>query len=426
MNSRERLMSFLLILFIGLAVAGFLGYQFILGPIQEANTSIAELETKIEDMELREAKLQKDTKQYEIDRKMSLPADVDLARRQYGIQLESLLRKSRFVANTIKVTPRPVDAKTVPVLGPKKPAYSKLLFDIQVSGELANLVEFLELFYKQPLLHQIKSMTVQRPTSNNERRRNSTNMEMTIIVEALVLDKAEARATLAPVPSGFNMLGGGGGAYSVGQVGMTSGQGAPYQLDPVLATPTRTYAAITGKNIFFGPPPKEPVVEKEFVADPDFSPFIKLVAITNDTGKMTAEFFDLYNNQDYKIIQDADGAIKVESFYRVQGNKKLILPRPKHFEFGSTEGGNLRQYKVVKVGDGEIYVQELNEERDKKLKVGAALVGGGAVPQIVLEKTYMISVGGTVKDAQLLTTREARQVLLGSNSPAPETKKPEL
>lgn len=426
MNSREQLMSFLLILFISLFAALFLGYQFIWSPIREAETAIHEIETKIDEMEIRELKLQKDTKRYEVDRKMSLPADVDLARREYGIQLESLLRRSDFQANAIKVTPRPLDNKTAPTLGPKKPAYTKILFEIQVAGDLGNLVEFLELFYKQPLLHQIKSMTVQRPAGNAERRRNSTDMDMHLVVEALVLDKAEVRPTLAPVPVAFNMIGGGSGAYGVGQIGMITGKGAPYHLDPVLAEPHRQYASITGKNIFFGPPPKEKPTTIDVIPDPDFSPFIKLIGISNDAGKMTATFFDLYNKQDHKITQNLDGSIKVESFYYAGENKKAILPRPKHFEFGSTEGQNLRQFKIVKVADGELYVQELNEDRDKKLKMGASLLGGGAVPQLVPEKTYMISVGSTVKDAQLLTSREARQILLGSNTNEPTTKKPEL
>jgi hypothetical protein len=432
MNSRERLMSFLLILFIGIFITGFLAYQFILSPIQAANGQIADLESKIDEMEQREAKHQRDLKLYEVSRKMSLPADVDLARREYGIQLESLLRKSDFAPNAIKVTPRPIDTKTVPTLALKKPAYTKLLFDIQVTGDLGALVNFLEFFYKQPLLHQVKSMTIQRPTGNSERRRNSTDMEMIIIVEALVLDKAEARATLNPVPSSINMIGGGGGMYAVGQIGVKSGKGSPYHLDPVLATTPRQYAAITGKNIFFGPPPPPPPkrevkIEEPKQVDPDFSPFIKLVGITNDNGKFTATFFDLYNKQDHKITQSTDGSIRVESYYYTGDNKKPVLPRPRHFQFGSEEGGNFRQFKVVKVADSELYLQELNEERDKKIKLGGSLLGGGLVPQLITEKTFMITVGGTVKDAQLLTTREARQILMGSNvPPMTEIKKPGL
>lgn len=425
MTQRERTLSLVLILFIFVIGGGFAAYTLILTPIQEATREIGEIEIEVDKMEARETEVLTALKKYELQKKMSLPVEVDLARREYGMQLESLLRRSDFQPNAIKVTSREPDIKTAPQVAPKKSAYTKLQFDIQVTGDLTSLIEFLELFYKQPLLHQIKTFTVQRGTRINDRRKSGYDMDMTIIVEAIVLDKAESRPTLTHVPKEFNLVGGGGGAYAVGMIGLNTGRGSPYNFAPVLATPKREYASITGKNIFFGPPPPTPktiVMEEERVREPDISPFIKLVGITNVDDKRAATFFDVYNKNDHRITENSDGTMKIESYYYLGDAKKPILPRPKFFEFGDQEGGNFRQFRVVKITDSEFFFQELDEVKNKKMQFGASLLGGGTIPQLFVEKTYVLRVGQNMKEGQLLTSREARQVFLGSVPPEPKEK----
>ena len=78
------------------------------------------------------------------------------------------------------------DNKSVPMLAAKKPAYTKLAWTCRPRGTCTTCL--LRLFYSQPLLHSVKSMTVQRPADN--RSRTTRELDVNVKVEALVLDNA--------------------------------------------------------------------------------------------------------------------------------------------------------------------------------------------------------------------------------------------
>lgn len=141
--------------------------------------------------------------------------------------MTQLLRESGFDAGTFSITPK-VDNKSVPTLGKNKPVYTRLIYTLTAKGELAAVVDFMHRFYKVRLLHQIRNLTLRRPIQSGGANR-SNELDVTMTVEALVLDNAEARKTLLP-------------------------EKTP-ELPPLLAAEERNYAAIPGKDIFFGPPP---------------------------------------------------------------------------------------------------------------------------------------------------------------------------
>jgi len=438
MNQRERTMTVVLMVVIFLMLAGFLGYQFIWSPIQDRNKQIANLREEISEREKRVTEITEQLPRYNQLRKLSLPADVDLARREYEMQLSGLLRRADFPASAITITPRPADVKTAPPLSGKKPAYTKLAFVVQVKGELASFVDFLDQFYRQPLLHQIKLLTVTRPNRSGDRKATANELDINMTIEAIVLDSADPRLTLAPVPLAANLLGGGGGAFRVGMIAVESGRGGPVNLgsflamnsaagrkqvdyDLTLAEPARQYASIAGKNVFFGPPPPpqvEPTAEQP--KEPDLAPYIRLTSVSESDGFGRAHLFDFFNKQDYYIEQKPDGSVNVEVYWYVQ-DRRRPGGKGRDIEIGDPEGGNYVRLRVLKVHDGDLIVQVPEEEKVKKARTTAAVVGGSALGGVNLGKIYRWHVGQVLKEMTPLRASEVRQALSPAASERPAT-----
>src|SRR5205823_6656854 len=113
-------------------------------------------------------------------------------------------------------------------------------------------VNFLEKFYKTPILHSIKMIDVHKPITNTGPQRPN-ELDITLAIEAAILDNAEKRQTLIPEKS-----------------------------DPhLLASKPREYVSIAGKNIYFGNPPKSTGPQRP-ASDFDPTTQIRLCQITHD------------------------------------------------------------------------------------------------------------------------------------------------
>src|SRR5262249_41155466 len=154
----------------------------------DRNNSIAQLKLEIDKKKLEVLKIQAEQAKLRHWRQLSLPADPDLASREYEKFLGDLVRLSQFGGSSLSIKAAK-DTKTNPTLAGKtrEPIYTKLTFTVSnAQGDLSNLVTFLERFYRTGLLHQIKKLSVQRPrTPTPEQKPNSLDIGMTI--EALVL-----------------------------------------------------------------------------------------------------------------------------------------------------------------------------------------------------------------------------------------------
>src|SRR4029077_7099058 len=79
--------------------------------------------------------------------------------------------------------------------GKKEPIYTRLNFTIAADGELADLIDFLERFYRTPLLHEIKKLDVRRPLTPiidvTPQRQSAHLLHIDMTVEALGLAGAE-------------------------------------------------------------------------------------------------------------------------------------------------------------------------------------------------------------------------------------------
>jgi hypothetical protein len=404
MTTRERNLSVAVSAVLGVAAVGFLGYWLVLGPwleknrqIKQKQTEIAQLQEDIDDIVLLKRK-------FEGARQQSLPVDpiqgVGESRQKYTDLLEHMCRRADLTG--LKITPGEPDSKTAPQIASKKPAYTKLIWDLSAKGDEYHVIDFLRLFYSQPLLHSIKTMTIQRPSDN--RQRSSRELDVSIKIEALVLDNAPTRPTLLPVVREIALLSGAASYTGYNSVAVETGRGAPVPPAGVLAdNPPREYLAIAGKNIFFGPLPVKPTFETG--PEDDISQFVVLTSITQDDDKdIVAVFRDSLNNNDYTIVQSPNGSIAVKGEYELLGKKKLLPgyseKRPgQNLLYGSEEGGNVRVWRVRRVTTTEVILERADrpaDDEEKPKPPALAFLGGGVgafvhVPEG--KKMYQVSVG---------------------------------
>jgi hypothetical protein len=361
-TQRERALTYLLLGGIVLGGLGFFGFQFLLKPLFEADARLAELTTEVETKQDEVKKIQAKLPQLAAMRKISLPSDVMSARRQYEELLSNMGLKADFVPGSMKINFSEPDTKNSPQLALKKPAYTRLIYTLQARGDEHAVVEFLKLFYKEPLLHQIRKIAIQRPQQlGAQTKTNELTLDATI--EALVVDNAENRKTLQP-------------------------EKAPETLPNGMARPEEAYASITGKNVFFGPPP---VIERtrsgdENVSDIDMTQFIYLTDIATGDGWTQAGFFDRIGRRMYVSRMTSDGNAHTEYFRTVgehQRWKSWDKTKANALRFYDEDGQPLHNaskqpisYQIVKITPGEVIVRKL--DRDEVLKRAMMATFGAA------------------------------------------------
>lgn len=402
MTTRERHLAVAVSAVLGVALVGFVAWSFVLSPLSEKNKQI-----KAKSEEIRQVQNDIDDiliakRKYEAQRIQSLPGDpvqgVGVARSEYTDLLTGMCRRADLTG--LKITVAEPDNKSVPMLAAKKPAYTKLSWDVSAKGDLYHLVDFLRMFYSQPLLHSIKSMTVQRPA--DARSRDTRELDVSLKVEALVLDNAQVRPTLLPVVREIALLSG-PAAYTGFNFGaVQSGKGAPVPPPGVLADPPREYLAIAGKNMFFGSPKKE--TEREKPPEVDISQFLVLTSIVgHDDGSVEAMFRDQLHNYDYVISQSPQGTIHVRGEWEVNEKKKLIFgyddKKPSQTLFyGSADDGNYRVWRVRRVTASEVILEMADKAASEAARAkpsGLAFLGGaaGVFVDVPEGKVYSVGVG---------------------------------
>lgn len=431
MNERTKILVLLGLIFL---VAGGGGFYFLIyGPLQERNTRITRLESDIaeQDAEIRDI----ERKLPELDRmqKRSLPSDVEFARREYEVELNSLMRRSGFNMANVRIEPRPASSSGAPELTKGKPAYTRLEYGVTVPEvQTSQLVRFLESFYRYNLLHQIRTLNVSRSLSAARRTGSSRGDEeapktlsLRMTVEAIVLDRAEDRASLLPDTEAVS-------AWSR------------------LAKESREYTRILEKDPFFGPPPP-PIPESPREAPPppppgpepfDVGPYMRLTGITFQdvqdayrdpaleaiTGPIsnvvpefsyeyaTADLYDRYHNRAYTIGMAFDGISTVAGYiFEVgeDGRKKEGILESFMLEF--IEDGKKRRYEVVRIDPTSILLQEPVSVKERNARASARASVFGVAPVATIPKevppTYRWRIGDDFSKIESIPADEARVLL---------------
>lgn len=349
MTKREKTLAFILLPPMLLVGVGVMAHQLWWDPLRTKEQRILTMRNEIDDKKLALAKANDRKKDLDTYRVISLPRDVDLARLKYEEKISSLIRDAGFDPAAITIQPKPPDTKTGPVVAKgQPPVYTRLEFIVGLKGDLLSLVNFMEKFYKIQLLHKIRNLKVSRPSTAR-----TTDLDITMTIVALVLEKADARKTLMPEK--------------------------PPELASILATPERKYPAIAGRNLFLGPP--DAVVEAQRKPSPMFAEFIKFNGYTDGV----ATLYDEYNNQEYTVRPRADGTgYRVEVTYLVNGRKRS-LRTGKTFDIMDEYGELQRRWLVLRAAQREIFLQDE-------------------------EGCFVLHLGQRLSELQKLTTEEAAKL----------------
>ncbi|MDB5307518.1 MAG: hypothetical protein JWO38_1720 [Gemmataceae bacterium] len=300
MSSRERTLAVLLIGLILLGVGGVGGYMLVYEPVQRKWAEAAKLEEEVADLDGKLAQAGKDVPRLADARRRSLPPDQTLSRREYGEMMSRLLLRAN-VPLGFRVTERSPDAAGVPLLAAKKPAYTRVVYEIAFEkADMWAVHDFLAAYYKLNLLHQITALEIKTDTAQTGTQRKAApdrkDLSVKVTTEAIVLDGAEPRRTLLPVPTAFAAAGGFAGYHALALT-PEAGRGlTPVQLAPVLSPARRDSTLIVQNDIFHGPLPPPPPLQVEKIADvsvevekPIPSVIVPLAGDLGPAGKVTLE-----------------------------------------------------------------------------------------------------------------------------------------
>ncbi|CAN5317307.1 hypothetical protein BH10PLA2_BH10PLA2_23310 [soil metagenome] len=372
MNARERLLAFVVLGFLGVAVGGFLFHTFFWSPLQKAEDSIIGLREQIEKKNARVAEIQAQEPTLARWKALTLPSDVKLASLEYDKWLSNEVQKSGITKPS--VTPKPTDLKsgqiaTGTAAAKTPPVYAKLGFSVTGRATLGNLVRFLEKSYSAGLLHQIRILSIQRPLTQMAEQKKD-ELDITLSIEALSLAGADQRKSLLPVIDPRLLAIATIGGLRRAPIGLAL---APDALGPrgdlgpgKLASSDREYADLAKKDIFVG---RTAVPETR--ASVDANRYYTLTDISEDELKTSsgakkirqANMFDRYNNR--KVPLQVEKSSHVSEFAVREENYSIIF-----------------RGSVVKINDRDVIFQRLDNE-GKPVK----------------DNFYRIVLGGNMQDA---------------------------
>ncbi|MCI0740163.1 MAG: hypothetical protein L0Y72_14040 [Gemmataceae bacterium] len=265
MTQREKNLTWILLGIVGVGGGFFLVHQMFVKPMQDYNRQIATLQDEVDqkDLQLRTVKREKLT--LEKWKLMSLPANPDKASAEYGAFLRDVFRNAGVTMENYSGPPA-IELKPV---GPqaKKAGHTPLTFTIRGKGTVSQIALALEKIQHTPLLHRVKSLTVDRPDApGKDSREPNPRLGVHLVMEALIVHKADARgdhlqgpdprAVLIDMVSALR-----GGPIGLGQLAYAAGPTSPLVAKKLVKeTGSRNYADdLRGRNVFVGAlqPPKE-------------------------------------------------------------------------------------------------------------------------------------------------------------------------
>jgi hypothetical protein len=296
----------------GLVVVVFFVTAF-LQPLWTHNETIRNLNGELADRQRELAQKQAERRDLNRLRALSLPADpearheaYEMAWNEYDKYLWKLVRDNRLQSVVVRRGAPPVTKidRGGRAVANKKPVFLPLTYTVEATGELTSLVALLDDFYRTPLLHQIKTLSV-KPAGGDGRkpRPGSRELALKMTVEALILDGAEKRPFLMPLdqrmlavngllalrhaPAGLPLV-----PWSADNTGL---------LRPVpLTTPATPgqYAEISRKNVFFAPiPPRVEPSKPRIYPEVNRNDHIRLTSIIHTGETWHAFIYDVFHDK---------------------------------------------------------------------------------------------------------------------------------
>jgi hypothetical protein len=334
MTSREQTLALVLIGATILIGGGAGGYMLIWQPLQRQkaaeealNKEIAELQAQVDGQRAIAQRLAD-------ARTRSLPADESLARREYTVALEHLV-EGAGVPKGYTITPKTVDnsSKAVPEIAKGKPVYTRVAYELTFKkADMWAIKDFLQAYYRLGLLQQITAITIKKeedPGAKNAGKRN--DLTVTLTTEAILVDGAETRRTLLPVPTAFAAIG--GGAIHKGMTLIPeAGRGVRTQVPVSVLSPVgRDYTLMVLKDPFNGPLPPPPPFKLAKIPDVKIKPDERPAAVKVPISGAGADGATITAIAEKGGTLFAPGALKVD-----QKAQSIELPKT-----SATEGSSL-------------------------------------------------------------------------------------
>lgn len=396
MTPRERTLATLVGAFILAVLVGLGGYVGVYLPLSAKREAARALDDEIADKEFRLATILKDKPRLDAALKRSLPAHPDDARQEYDAAISRLLRDAKVPAAAITVRPKAVDNRNVPEITPKlgptpaRPAYTKVALEVTLKPvSYATLIDVLYRYYRLDLLQQITKFNVKRLEGGAAARRTSSvlqdraDLEVQFVTEAVILDGAENRRTLAPVPVAMGAAGGAAGYGALLHSPVVARRIVRPEADAILAAADRDYTLLLVKDVFHGPPnppqQEEPPPPKE-----DTSRFIRLTGVgRNPDGTGRAFIEDTASKQQYEIELTRKGGdliSEVVKYYFINRIKKAYAPEAV-LDISESSSGTARKFRVIGLdGDALILAEAGGSAAPKTAASAGGRKGSGPRP----------------------------------------------
>lgn len=253
MTQRERNLVYVLGGILGVGAVALVGYQWFAAPLKSYNDDIDRLDQEVVRKETELNQLRADMLDLDKARKQSLHAKPDEAALEYSKYLKKVLADCGLKVEVF-TPPSPVDLRSHAAKAGKEALHIKMPFIVRAQGTLPQLAKFLETVQRTPVLHRVKTMTLDRVDGKEATPR--VNAQITL--EAMISSGAYAKLepTLKPDPK------------------MKLNEG----------NSSRQYADLSKRNPFTGPlpPPPEKIAKKEEPEDdpePEFDvrKYVRLV-----------------------------------------------------------------------------------------------------------------------------------------------------
>lgn len=354
MNPRERILATTALVAVLAGGLFLIVYQFYWSPLHKKNETIDALRADIDKQTVTVREMEAQRRKLERWRLMSLPGDENFAGVEYEKFLTKMLQESGFT-DTI-VTPQKSDPKAFGTTGgPKGPGIAtKMPFRASGSAPITAVVEMLKRFYEAGLLHQIRTLSIQRPVTITGQR-NANQLDVTMTIEALIVPVVSPPGSSPPVLTlkrplipavdprlmtlaavGNLLRGPGASAFAY-----IPGVPSPTTLGPNLlarytAYPDQ-YADIGKVDIFMGPVRSQ----ERPVPNVDVSEFVRVTDITKSGNVAAATVYDVYDNKSDKILEE-DGKIN---------------PAWNSIRIRDAEGNVVTRGSVVKIGDRDLLLK---------------------------------------------------------------------
>jgi hypothetical protein len=460
-NQNKRL---LVLLGITLGICGLLAAFWFLGvgPYLDKLKAVNALESEVREKKLTLLDMQGETAKLRMMQVQSLPADADLAKREYDLVLMKLLRESGNTGFTVNPDPNASrDKKGIPLIDSSKKAsyaYQKVVFNIRIpKTDLASVTEFLRRYYSMPLHQQITRIELKKLSvelsADKRPLRERNDIDATIVTEAIIVDGAPTRKSALPVPLAQGAALGGGAWAMIEQQPKAALGIAPMPISQMLSTGNRDYYLLSAKDLFHGTLPAIPPIIKEsgpkqeivvVPPKPNHSFAIKYGTLfrNNDGYEQTTEarIYDLINNEDYELVITQTGEktkCSVRKYYYI-GDKRKPPERSTTLEISNVYMSNKNNFTVLAVDGDDLILSETasglapptvapKEDKPKTTSGSkrtplpppdprAMVLGGFAVTAPKPEKFYRWEYGKTLADLVELTKAEADKAVQRAHS----------